>query len=135
MNWIAWTFVGIIIISLLLLTTGWWRYALTGYLIARVTPYEQPGGGAGSILFVGDSTGYGTGAGRSASSVAGQLGNAYAWYTITNNSSNGRAIAGAQQVIDKLGADDRHDLIVFQMGANDMLAGISATETTQRMRG
>ena len=107
---------------------------LTGYLIARVTPYEQPGGGAGSILFVGDSTGYGTGARRSVDSVAGHLGNAYTWYTITNNSSNGRTIAGAQQVINKLGEDDRYDLLVFQIGANDMMGGASAVETVDRMQ-
>jgi len=79
MNWIAWLLVGLGILSVLLLATGWWRYVLTGYLIARVAPYEQPGGGAGSILFIGDSTGYGTGASRSDESVAGQLGNAYTW--------------------------------------------------------
>lgn len=63
--------VGLGIIGVLLLTTGWWRYALTGYLIARVTPYEQVGTGGGSILVIGDSTGYKTGASRSSESVAG----------------------------------------------------------------
>ncbi len=134
MNWFLWVLVGIGIIGTVLFMTGWWRYGLTGYLIARVTPYEQLGGGAGSILFVGDSTGYGTGASRSDESVAGRLGNDYTWYTITNNSSNGRTIAGAQEVVDGLSVDDRYNLIVFQIGANDMLGGASATETVQRMQ-
>lgn len=130
----VWTIFGISILLVLLLATGWWRYVLTGYLIARVTPYEQPGGGAGSILFVGDSTGYGTGASRAADSVAGRLGDDYTWYTITNDSSNGRKIAGAQEVIDGLGADDQYNLIVFQIGANDMMGGTTATETVSQIQ-
>jgi lysophospholipase L1-like esterase len=133
MNWVVWVLVGVVIVGLMLLSTGWWRYVLTGYLIARVSPYEQLGGGAGSILFVGDSTGYGTGASRSADSIAGRLGTDYPWYTVSNNSSNGRTIAGAMKVVSGLSKDSHYDLIVLQIGANDMLAGTSATEATQRM--
>lgn len=113
--------------------TGWWRYTLTGYLIARVTPYEQPGGGAGSILFIGDSTGYGTGASRSKESIAGRLGTEYPWYTITNNSVNRRTIAGAIRVAQNQITSARYDLVVLQIGANDLLGGTSATETVARM--
>jgi lysophospholipase L1-like esterase len=134
MNWLMWMLIGLGILAVLLLSIGWWRYVLTGYLIARVSPYEQVGEGVGSILFVGDSTGYGTGASRSADSIAGRLGTDNPWYTISNNSSNGRTIAGAMRVVSGLSKDNHYDLIVLQIGANDMLAGTSATETTQRMQ-
>lgn len=135
MNWLFWILFVIVIVGLLLASTGWWRYVLTGYLITRVTPYEQPGGGAaGHILFVGDSTGYGTGADTSEDSVAGRLGNAYTWYTITNNSVNGREIAGAMKVVSGLSDRDTYNLIVLQIGANDMIGGATAEETVGRMR-
>jgi len=134
MNWLAWTLIGLGILAVLLLATGWWRYVLTGYLIARVTPYEQPGGGSGSILVIGDSTGYGTGASQSEDSVAGRLGNDYTWYTITNNSVNGRTITEALTVTRDLSEDDRYNLVLLQIGANDMLQGASAEKTVERMR-
>lgn len=123
MNWIVWVLIGLGIFTTLLLTTGWWRYVLTGYLIARVDPYEQSGTGAGSIFVIGDSTGYGTGASRSAESVAGRLGVDYSAYQITNNSVNGRKIAGAREVFAKLPEATAYDLVVLQIGANDLIAG------------
>lgn len=134
MNWIAWMLVGLGVIATVLFMTGWWRYVLTGYLIARVTPYEQPGGGAGSILFVGDSTGYGTGASRSADSVAGRLGADYPGYSIKNNSVNQRTIAGARRVIAGLKEAEQYDLVVFQIGANDLLSNVAASEVVNRIQ-
>ena len=129
----VWTIFGISILIVLLLATGWWRYVLTGYLIARVTPYEQPGGGAGSILFIGDSTGYGTGASRSADSIAGRLGADYSHYSISNNSVNGRKIEGALEAVAELRSDANYDLIVLQIGANDIIAGRSAEAVVSDM--
>jgi lysophospholipase L1-like esterase len=135
MNWLVWALIGLGILAVLLLSTGWWRYSLTGYLIAQVSPYEQVGEGAGRIMFIGDSTGYGTGASRSSDSVAGLLGNDYEAYTITNNSVNGRKIIGAMEVLRDLDSDNQYDLLVFQIGANDMLADASAQDTVDRMKG
>ena len=134
MNWIIWTFIGLGVVVVVLAATGYWRYVLTGYLIARVTPYEQPGGGAGSILVIGDSTGYGTGASRSEDSIAGRLGADYSWYTIQNDSVNGRTIAGALEVVRGLTENDQYSLVLLQIGANDMLGGASAQETVARMQ-
>jgi len=119
-----WSIYGFIVVSLLvastLLFTDAARSVVQLGLIWRVAPYEQPGGGAGSILVIGDSTGYGTGAARSEDSVAGRLGNEYTWYRIQNDSVNGRRIAGAADALEKVSS--RHDLILLQIGANDLLA-------------
>lgn len=122
MNWILWIVVGGGIITVALLLTGSWRYVLTGYLIARVTPYEQSGTGAGSILLIGDSTGYGTGASRTSESVAGRLGADYPDYKISNNSVNGRKIEGALDAVADFNESDQYDLVLLQIGANDLIA-------------
>lgn len=108
------------------------RYAKTVLLIAKVSPYEQPGGGAGSIYVIGDSTGYGTGASASEDSVVGRLGNAYTWYRIQNDSKNGRKIAGA---VDALGSiSEKQDVLILQIGANDLLAGTSVDTVVAEMK-
>lgn len=95
------------------------RFAKTVLLIARVSPYEQSGNGAGRILVVGDSTGYGTGATRAADSVAGRIGAAYPDYQIENRSKNADTIAAAlARVEDVIGT---YDLIVLQLGGNDIM--------------
>jgi len=123
MNWMIWLVAGLVVVAGALFATGTWRYALTGYLIARVTPYEQSSGGAGSILIIGDSTGYGTGANQPSESIAGRLGADYPGYVISNNSVNGRKIAGAREVAAGLSEYVTYDLVVLQIGANDLIAG------------
>jgi lysophospholipase L1-like esterase len=90
--------------------------------IAWVNPYEQEGSGAGGILVIGDSTGYGTGANRAEDSIAGRIGQDFPGYRIKNNSENGRKIAEAREVVE--GIESQYDLILFQIGANDLLAGV-----------
>lgn len=95
------------------------RKLLTAWLIIRVTPYEQPGSGGDSILVLGDSTGYGTGATTGRASVAGRLGAAYPSVAITNQSVNGDTIADA---VDRTsGLTESYDLILLQLGGNDIL--------------
>ena len=132
MNGTVWIIGVVLVLITLLLATGWWRYVLTGYLIARVSPYEQVGTGAGRIHVIGDSTGYGTGARLASESVAGRLGADFPSYTITNDSSNGRRIEGAMGAVRDL--DGQYDLILFQIGANDMLGGATAKQTVERMQ-
>ena len=135
MNWIFYI-VGAIVLVLSVVVTinGWWRYTLTGYLIARVTPYEQTGTGTGSILVIGDSTGYGTGTSRSGESIAGRLGADFPAYSITNNSINGRKVAGAREVAAGLLEDTQYDLVVLQIGANDLIAGREAGEVAAELQ-
>ncbi len=115
----------LIIIALLALAwfTGMWRLAKTIWLIVEVRPYEQIGEGNNplSILVLGDSTGYGTGAGNGHFSVAGQMGAQYPQYSITNNSKNGRTIGGALTEIKTLPNEPKHKLMLLQIGGNDIL--------------
>lgn len=136
MNLLTYSVMGILTISAILLAlfffTELGRYAKTVYLIARVSPYEQPGGGAGRVLILGDSTGYGTGARRSEDSIAGRFGANFTWLTMKNNSVNGRKIAGATEVATTLG-DAQYSLIVLQIGANDLIGGRSADAVVRDM--
>ncbi len=115
----------LIIIAILALAwfTGMWRLAKTIWLIVEVKPYEQIGEGNNppSILVLGDSTGYGTGAGNGNYSVAGLMGAEYPQYTIINNSKNGRTIGEALTEIKTLPHEPKHTLILLQIGGNDIL--------------
>jgi lysophospholipase L1-like esterase len=104
----------------------------TLFLIARVVPYEQPGGGAGSVLVIGDSTGYGTGASRSRDSVMGRFGNDYPWYRIENDSKNGRTVSGAIEVAKNV--SHQYSIIVLQIGANDLLQKKSVDSVVAEMK-
>jgi lysophospholipase L1-like esterase len=99
--------------------TDSFRFLKTLFLIARVTPYEQVGTGSGSIQFLGDSTGYGTGASNRKYTIAGRLGADYPGYSIKNHSVNGRTIGGL--LADTADFSGQYDLIVLQIGANDIL--------------
>jgi len=132
MNWLVGVGLSVALAVSILYFTDIWRYAKTIYLIQQVEPYEQAGSGAGSILVIGDSTGYGTGASLSADSVAGRMGQDFPAYQIINNSVNGRKIAGAQEVADKL--DTEYHLIVLQIGANDLLAERPVSEVVADMQ-
>lgn len=96
----------------------------TLYLIARVTPaYEQPGTGDKTLLLLGDSTGYGTGAANRQETTAGRIGEAYPGIKIENNSVNGRT---ALELVDVAkNVEGNYDVILIQIGANDLLAGDS----------
>ena len=108
-----------VVLVILLVMTDTFRFIKTLYLIARVTPYEQVGTGAGSIQFLGDSTGYGTGASSGAYSIAGRVGADYPAYAIKNQSVNGRTIEGLLE--DTQNFSGQYDLIVLQIGGNDIL--------------
>ncbi len=129
--WFGITVVVAGILGILLFTPAG-AYAKTGWLILLTSPYEQAGSGAGTILVLGDSTGYGTGTRASTESVAGRLGHAYPAYRIENNSVNGRRIAGAQAAVEELSG--QYDLIVLQMGANDIIGGRSADAVASDMQ-
>ena len=103
--------------------TGAIRLAKTIWLIAEVKPYEQTGVGENpqSILVLGDSTGYGTGAGAGKYSIAGLIGADYPGYSVTNNSKNGRTIGEALTEIKTLPTEPKQTLLLLQIGGNDIL--------------
>ena len=115
----------LVIIGILALAwfTGMWRLAKTIWLIVEVRPYEQVGTGENpsSILVLGDSTGYGTGAGKKQFSIAGLMGAEYPQYAISNNSKNGRTIGQALVEIKTLPIEPPHKLLLLQIGGNDIL--------------
>ena len=92
--------------------------ARTLWLIVRVTPYEQTITNAPTVLVLGDSTGYGTGAKHTNESIAGRLGRDFA-VTIQNRSKNGRTIG--ELLADTEDFSGTYELILLQIGANDLL--------------
>jgi lysophospholipase L1-like esterase len=111
------------IILVIMWFTGALRLAKTIWLIVEVKPYEQSGVGENpqSILVLGDSTGYGTGAGNGKYSIAGLLGADYPKYSVTNNSKNGRTIGEALIEIKTLSTETKYTLLLLQIGGNDIL--------------
>jgi len=118
---------GLVIFGLTLYFTGTLRYAKSVILIVQVSPYEQEGEGKGRILILGDSTGYGTGAGDGKESVAGRLGADFPQYKIINQSVNGDTIEDATKRTSNLAGE--FDLILIQLGANDIIQ----KHTTQKI--
>lgn len=87
-------------------------------VISSSAPYEQDGGGK-SVLILGDSTGYGTGASNPSYSVAGRLGAQIPTLSIVNKSSNGATLRDAHRVLGETA--EEYDLILLQIGGNDIL--------------
>jgi lysophospholipase L1-like esterase len=109
----------LLVVGIVVYMNDSFRFVKTVCLIARVAPYEQAGEGAGAVQFFGDSTGYGTGATAGKYSVAGRLGADYPAYSIKNSSVNGRTIT--ELLEDTEDYSKQSDLIVLQIGANDIL--------------
>lgn len=106
----------------------------TLYLIARVTPaYYQAGSDGKTLLILGDSTGYGTGATRRTESVAGRIGAAYPELTIINQSENGRTAKKLRRGILKL--EGEYSTILLQIGANDLLRHTPPAEVVAEIEG
>ena len=109
---------GVVIVVILLLTQV--NFFKTLILIAKVAPpYQQPGDGSKSLLILGDSTGYGTGASEAKYSIAGLIGTDYPNLIITNQSVNNRTIGELRIAVQTLSG--QYDVILLQIGANDIL--------------
>ncbi len=104
----------------------------TFFLIARVSPYEQTLSGAPTILILGDSTGYGTGATTKKESIAGLIGADFPHYNVVNNSVNGRTIGDLQVVVKNLNGE--YALILLQIGGNDILQKRDKDQVEQELR-
>jgi len=81
--------------------------------------YEQDGDKLGHILFAGDSTVVGTGTSDPRYSVAGRFGEDFPRYTIDNVAINGLRLAKFPETLNN--TRTRYDLVMMQVGANDVL--------------
>lgn len=110
------------------------RLFKTIYLIARVTPFERSIPGAPVIVVLGDSTGYGTGASKSAQTIAGRIGTEFPTYSIINKSKNGRTIGELQQVMETDTTMPAATVILLQIGGNDILQKHRVEEVAIQLR-
>lgn len=87
----------------------------------NIVAYEQhPLSPKMRILVAGDSTGVGTGADSPDDSIAGRIGSDYPEADIVNISENGITLEQLRSKLYALPEDSRYDLIVLQIGANDV---------------
>lgn len=100
--------------------TDTFRLAKSLFLISLTSPYEQIGANEKKLLILGDSTGYGTGVRDKKNSIAGRIGSDFPMISIKNNSVNGRRLDQLVQEISSL--DQSYDVVLLQMGANDILS-------------
>ncbi len=92
-----------------------------GKLSYKQVPYEQhPANATLKVLFMGDSTVVGTGTISNNESTAGWFGQDFPSADIKNFSLNGRRIAGLINDF-KPSIGDHYNLIVIQIGANDIM--------------
>jgi lysophospholipase L1-like esterase len=108
-------------------------FAIARPIIDAAVPFTQKGDGA-RYLFVGESTGVGTGALRPEESVAGRLGSALLSAHIDNVSENGARITDAQAQLERLGENVSYDAIVLLIGGNDILNFTSSKKVTESIR-
>lgn len=100
-------------------------------LSANAKAYQQPNPNAKySVLFIGDSTGVGTGAEDPTVTVAGYLGKDHPNYEITNLAKNG---AHAKDLVANLNSqkDKKFNLIVINVGGNDILQFVNLDQFTK----
>jgi lysophospholipase L1-like esterase len=97
------------------------RYAQSAFLILTAQKYERPLKHAPRILVAGDSTGYGTGASSEYGSIAGRIGGQFKQYAIENISKNGLTLSGLSSRLAELAPSDEFEIIVLQIGGNDVL--------------
>lgn len=91
-------------------------------VIAQAVRYERiiPNATA-SILVIGDSTGFGTGSKDPVESIAGRLGTFYTDASVVNRSENGMKLHALREAVGAIPSGERHDLILLQIGGNDIL--------------
>lgn len=89
-------------------------------IIASAIPYTQEGSEV-RILFAGESTGVGTGASKPEESVAGRLGVDIPDAKIENISKNGARLADLLVALRALPQEKTFDIVVLQIGGNDIL--------------
>jgi lysophospholipase L1-like esterase len=112
---------GLAALGLVIGTSGCaaWRLSRSAELVRRSEPFQQrPAAPALRLLVVGDSTAVGTGASTPTRSVAGRAGQAYPRLAIENRAADGARHA---DVIRQLQGEDRFDVVLVQVGGNDVI--------------
>ena len=110
---------------LLLVHDGLRLYLLaknSAVMIKNTTPFarnEPPA--ARKILVLGDSTAFGTGAAHPENSTAGRLAARYPDAAVVNLAVNGLRIAGLLDLLKTIHEKTPYDLILIQIGANDII--------------
>jgi lysophospholipase L1-like esterase len=98
------------------------RIQKSSVLVAKSSPFqrsiEKP---ALRILVLGDSTAVGTGSVDNRDSTAGRLGTLFPEAEIVNKAVNGLKIEGLLPILATLTDDTRFDIILIQIGANDII--------------
>lgn len=106
------------------------KYGKVFVLILQTSPYTQDGTDK-TLHVLGDSTGYGTGVRDAKDSIAGRIGQDYPNLRITNDSVNGRTIGELVPVVEKISG--RYDVILLQIGGNDVLQSRSASDVEREL--
>lgn len=100
----------------------------------QTTPHEQhPPEPTMYVLVAGDSTGVGTGADEPQHSMAGYLGADFPAADIVNISQNGLTLEGLTGILPTE-PERRYDLLVLQIGANDVLSFASSKTIRTEIR-
>lgn len=105
------------------------RIQKSSVLVAKSNPFEQHVTTPTSrILVLGDSTAVGTGAMSNEDSTAGRLAKLYPQAEIVNKAVNGLKISGLLDILATIPADTHFDLVLIQIGANDIIRLTSQDE-------
>lgn len=131
----------LLVLILILAVVVWQAIVFYGHVsaskkLARENhPYQQPNEKADyRVLFVGDSTGVGTGAADPKESVAGRLGADHPNIEIVNIAKNGDH---ARDLVEKLKkvSDRRFNLVVVNVGGNDILQFVNLGDFEKDLSG
>lgn len=126
------TFGILLCVSLLLfLTPFFYRTYLLLNLSQAAKPYTQDGGG-GKMLFLGDSTAVGVGADTNKESIPGRFGAIFPKLTIENKAVSGSVIGDVKEQLQ--GTRDHYDLVILQVGANDVVRLHDTRESAKELR-
>lgn len=133
--WLSGIIVVIVGLLLLVVFTDTMRLFKVGYLVVVATPYQQAvSESTGSILVLGDSTAYGTGAKDSTKTVAGRLGADFPEFTLENRGVNGWTTGDLADALEAGDQAERFDLVLLQIGGNDTLQKRPAAEIERDIR-
>ncbi len=88
----------------------------------KISPFERIKINSNSrILILGDSTAVGVGAEKNEDSIAGRLDVKYPDAEIINLAVSGLKIKGLEEIISKIDVKESFDIIIIQIGANDII--------------
>ncbi len=109
------------VVSYLLWGHQAFRFVRSAVLIIQAQPYERVIQDAPTILIVGDSTAYGTGARRSEDTIAGRIAHDHTAYSIVNKGKNGQTVRALVETFQEGEMGKDNALILIQIGGNDIL--------------